>query len=233
MLCTTSAFAQTKKFRWGTDACLFESSYDAKKYTKRQLEDTTKLFHLDFFPHTINPAPFNFEEIEQLNVATLDEEYAMRTANLKALKIVKSAYWRTVRQAQLNELKQVYQLSRATILSYNTSTALRDFEFPGVCVEKYAIPLAAGGEDLLSAWRTMYVEIIKNHSRPDIVGKEFDEQYNSPERFQFARVQVTAFGWWNCVNSKIKRQSDDGSKEKEFKKLFSRTKIIDCETHND
>lgn len=186
LFCTTSAFAQTKRFRWGTEACLFESSYDAKKYTERQLEDTTKLFYLDFFPHNIDPSPFKYEEIELLNVATLDEEYAVRTANLKALNIVKSAYWETVRQAQLNELKQVYQLSRATILSYKNPAALRDVEFAGACIEKYAVPLANGGEDLLAVWRAMNAETVKKHSRPDIVEKEFNEQYNSPERLQFA-----------------------------------------------
>jgi len=229
--CNTYAFAQTKKFRWGTDFCLFESTYDAKKYTEAQLKDTAKLFYLDFFPNTINAAPFKYADIEKLNVATLDKEYETRVKALKRLNIVKGKYWETLRQKQLKELEQVYQLSRATILGYANPARLRDVTFADACVQKYVSPLANGGDDLLAVWREVNEEMRKGHSKPNLVKKEFEEELNSPEKFQYAQVEVMAFGWWNCANALIDRENKYIENEREFKKLFRRTKTVECEEH--
>jgi len=229
LLCNTLAFAQTKKFRWGTEHCLFESAYDAKKYTKAQLEDTVKLFHLDFFPNTINAAPFKYADIEKLNVVTLDKEFEVRVNALKRLNIVKLKYWETRRQKQLKELEQVYQLSQVTILGYANPARLRDVMFADACVQKYASPLAKGGDDLLAVWREVNEKIQEGHSAPERVKKEFEEKLNSPEKFQYALVDVMAFGWWNCANALIDREDKPDENEREFKKLFERTKTVECD----
>ncbi len=229
ILCNTLVFAQTKKFRWGTEQCLFESAYDAKKYTKAQLDDTVKLFHLDFFPNTINAVLFKYADIEKLNVATLDKEYEVRVNALKQLNIVKIKYWETLRQKQLKELEQVYQLSRATILGYANPARLRDITFADACVRKYASPLANGGDDLLAVWREVNEKIQEGHSAPERVKKEFEEELNSPEKFQYAQVEVMTFGWWNCANALIDREDSPEKNEREFKKLFKRTRTVECD----
>lgn len=229
ILCGTATFAQTKKFRWGTELCSFESTYDTKKYTEAQLSDTRKLFTLDFFPNTIDPTPTKFEKIKELRVGTLDAEYKARANALKRLNIVKTAYWEALRQKHLKELEQVYQLSRASILGYANPARLKDVKFAGSCVEKYAEPLAKGGDDLLAAWRTLNENSRQQNSRPDIVQKEFDERFNSPEKFQYAQIEVMTYGWWNCVNALIDREHDYDRSEKEFKKLFTKTKTIECD----
>ena len=225
LLCNTLAFAQTKKFRWGTELCLFESAYDTKKYTEAQLKDTVKLFHLDFFPNTINAAPFKYADIEKLNVITLDKEYEMRVNALKRLNMVKIKYWETLRRKQLKELKQVYQLSRATILGYANPARLRDVTFADACVQKYASTLANGGDDLLTVWREVNEKIQSGHSAPEHVKKEFEEELNSPEKFQYAQVEVMAFGWWNCANALIDRED----KSEENQKIFKQTRTVECD----
>ena len=108
---------------------------------RRAVKDTQTLFHLDFFPNTINPTPTKVEDIKKFRVEMLDAEYKTRTTALNRLNIVKTAYWEALRQQQLKELAQVYQLSRASILDYENPARLKDVEFAGACIEKYAEPL--------------------------------------------------------------------------------------------
>lgn len=229
MLTSSAALAQTRTFKWGNDACAFESTYNAKKYSVAQLEATRKLLTLDFFPNTIDPTPPKFADIKALKVETLDAEYAARTSELKRLNIIKMAYWETVRQRHLKELEEVYQLSRASILGYADATRLKDVKFGGACVEKYAEPLIKGGDDLLAAWRMLNEESRKRNGSPEHIENIFNEQFNSPERLQFAQVEVMRFGWWNCVNALIDREQDYARSEKEFKNLFIKTKTIECD----
>jgi hypothetical protein len=229
VLSAATTFAQTKKFRWTTDMCEYESTYDAKKYTVAELENTRKLFFLDFFPNTIDPTPRSSEDIKKLRVETLDTEYKTRLHALKNLKIVKAAYWENLRQKHLRELEQVYLLSRATILSYENPTRLNDVKFSGFCAAKYAAPLIKGGDALLSVWRALNEESRQQNASPDAVRKKFEAQYNSPERLQFAKIEVTTYGWWNCVNALIDREGAQTEAEKEFRKLFTRTRTVECE----
>ena len=229
ILSSSAAFAQAKKFRWGNETCLFESVYDAKKYTAAQLNDTKKLIIFEFFPNTIDPTPGDFGRIGALRVETLDAEYKMRTNALKRLNIVKTAYWEALRQKYLTELERVYQLSRASILGYKNPTRLKDVKFAGACVAKYAEPLENGGDELLAAWRSVNEETRKNNGDPNRIKRLFDEQSASPEKFRYAQMEVMSFGWWNCVNSLIDRENNSDQSVREFKKMFSKTKTIECD----
>lgn len=229
LLSGSQVFAQTKTLRWSSFTCEFQSAYNAKKYTEAQLRDTAKLLHLDFFPNSIDPTPRDFNEVKNLRVETLDAEYAARTGELTRLNIVKTRFWEALRQKHLQELERVYQLSKASILGYKNPARLKDVKFAGACVEKYAEPLAEGGDNLLAAWRAVNENTRKNNGNPERIERIFDEQFNSPEKFQYAQTEVMAFGWWNCVNALIDRENDYEKNEKEFKKLFIRTKTIACD----
>lgn len=229
MLTATAAFAQTRNFKWGNDSCAFESTYNAKKYTAKQLEDTRKLLYLNFFPNTIDPTPPKIGDIKNLRVETLDAEYKQRTDELKNLNIVKTAYWEALRKEHLHELEQVYQLSRASILGYENPARLKDVKFAGACVQKYAEPLIKGGGDLLAAWLMVNEDSRKRNASPERIKSIYEQEYNSPERMQYARNEVMTYGWWNCVNALINREQDGNRHEKEFRKLFVKTREIDCD----
>lgn len=229
MLTASEAFAQMKVFKWGNDLCAFQSTYNARKYTVRQLEDTRKLLYLDFFPSTIDPTPPKIADIKNLRVETLDAEYKKRTDELKNLNIVKTAYWEALRRKHLRELEQVYQLSRASILGYENPARLKDVKFAGACVQKYAEPLINGDDDLLVAWLSVNEDSRERNVSPERVKRIYEQEYNSPERMQYARNEVMTYGWWNCVNALIDRDQDENRHEKEFRKLFVKTKEIDCD----
>jgi len=54
-------------------------------------------------------------------------------------------------------------------------------------------------------------------------------EYDSPDKYKYARVEVMSFGFWNCANALIEREEYDGTHEEQFKKLFKRTRTIACD----
>ncbi len=229
VLCQASAYTQTKRFQWTTELCEYEGTYDAKKYTDAQLRNTLKLFAVGSFEIETGATVWKYEEIKNLSVAALDKEYESKSAALKKLDIVKSAYWQSLRERKLKELKQVYELSRLTMLAYNEPAKLKEAAFAEACVARFANPLINGGDELLATWETVNEDSRRNNGDPERVKKIFEAERDSPDRLKFARVEVMSFGFWNCANALIEREEYDGTHEEEFKKLFKRTKTIGCD----
>jgi hypothetical protein len=232
LFATFSVDAQVRKFRWSTELCEFEGTYDGGKYNETLLKNTQRLLspselRLDSGGATV----WKYEEISKLDVAALDANYTKLKAELETLKFVKNRYTESVRLAKLNEAKQLYELSRTTILAYNQPVAIRDYSSAAACKRTYGEPLIAGGDDLLTAWRKVNEDSRKKNADPDRLKRIFDEQSASPDKFKYALVETMSFGWWNCANNSIE-YSDIGqgeTPEKEFKKLFIRVRTIRCD----
>jgi hypothetical protein len=229
VLCQTAAYAQTKQFQWTTELCEFEGIYDAKKYTETQLSNTLKLFAVGHFDIQTDATVWKYEEIKNLSVAALDKEYESKSTALKNLDIVKSSYWESLRQRKLKELKEVYELSRVTIIAYSEPARLKETTFAASCVTRFANPLINGGKELLASWRTVNEDTRRNNGDPERIKKIFEAEYDSPDRYKYARVEVMSFGFWNCANALIEREEYDGARVEEFKKLFKRTKTVACD----
>ena len=229
VLCQTAAYAQTKRLQWTTELCEFEGTYDGAKYTEAQLRNTVNLFAVGSFDIRTDATVWKYEEIKKLSVAALDKEYESKSTTLKKLAIVKSVYWESLRERKLKELKQVYELSRLTMLAYNEPAKLKEAAFAEACVARFANPLIIGGEELLATWEAVNEDTRRNNGDPERIKKIFKAEYDSPDRYKFAKVEVMSFGFWNCANALIEREEYDGSHEEQFKKLFKRTKTIACD----
>lgn len=229
VLCQTAAFAQAKRFNWTNELCEFEGTYDAKKYTEAQLKNTLQLFAPGSFTLVTEATVWKYEDIDKLSVAALDKEYRTKSAALARLDIVKSPFWERLRERRLKELKQVYELSRISILGYKEPAKLKETPFGETCVAQYSDPLTKGGEVLLRTWRTLNESKRRKNADPERIKKIFEAEHNSPDRLKFARVEVMSFGFWNCANEFIEREEYDGSHEEEFKKLFKQTRTIACD----
>lgn len=226
-----TAFAQKlKKMKWETELCEIEGTYDSSKYTEAQLRNTLKLYQsIGSTPLSTYYTVFKYEDIKKLSVTKLDTEYKQKIEELKNLDIVKTAYWETIRQEKLKEIEQSYKLGRLTIQSYENPVVLRQAENVGECRENFAEPLILGGDSLLNAWKVVN-EINKSRNCcPENLQQKFDEQFNSPDKFKYAVVEVTGFGWWNCVNAKRYHVNSEESQQKNFDKLFKKIKEISCD----
>lgn len=229
LVCAVPIYAQNRTFKWSDELCDFVGTFSAKKYSQAQLRNTLKLWDHGSFSIGTSATVFKPEDLPTLNLAALEKEYKATSAELANLDIVNSPYWESLRSSKLAELKQVYDLSRVTILGHQNPKALNELVGSEACKTKYAVPLIAGGDMLLRTWRAVNEESRTKNSSPERLRRIFDEQYASPDRMKYALVEVMTFGWWNCANDEIKYVEIDGSQEKEFKKLFVRVKKVHCD----
>jgi hypothetical protein len=226
-----SALAQSKKFRWESEGgmCEYEGTYNSKKHTLIQLKNTLKLINGYFRLDTFNATVFKYEDIAKQDFAPIEVEYQRKSAELKNLVIVKLPFWEKRREQQLKEMESYYWLSKTTMASYKTPESLRDYPTADSCKTKFAEPLIAGGDTLLKTWEIFNIESRKNNGYPENVKRKFEGERKSPEALNYARVEVTTFGWWNCANALIDQGDDYAILEKNFRKLFIRVKTIQCE----
>lgn len=223
-----TANSQTKTFRYDTGICQITAGYNSKRYTEIQLRNTLKLVQGSEFQMGYDSMVWKYEDIYGLSISNLDNEYKQKSAALKALEIVKTPYWEALRREKLDEMAQIYKLSRITQKAYMNPHALREYDGAHSCKTKYAEPLIAGGESLLKIWTEVNKNSQKKNGDPERLQRKFDQEYESENPYKFAIVETMMFGWWNCANSFIDREekSSNGSAENEFRKLFIRVKEV-------
>lgn len=231
LLFVVTVSSQTKTFRYETGICRVTATYDSKKYTEIQLRSTLKLSEVSEgyeFHMSHDSTVWKYEDIYKLSLSNLDNEYKQKTAALKALEIVKTPYWETLRMERLKEMAEVYTLSRITQKAYMNPLVLREYDRAESCKTKYAEPIIAGGDSLLKIWAEVNKDSQKENADPERLQRKFDQEYESENPYKFALVETMMFGWWNCANKFIDREqkSSNGSAEKEFRKLFIRVKEI-------
>lgn len=216
---------QIRTFAWDDVLCRFKGSYDSRKYSEEQLRNTAKLFlpgEGQSLPHA---TVWDHKDIDGLDVADLEQKYKTARKTLETMKIVDTHYWKAVRQRKLQELDEIYKLSRTTMTAYTKPAVIAEYNGATECKAKYAGPLAAGGDDLLRVWREVNLDSQSKNASPERLQERFDQQLNSPDRFKFALVETMAFGWWNCANAVMRDgpafADDTLVMEKEFRKLFT------------
>lgn len=222
--------AQMKTFTWQDELCTYRGTYDAKTVTLARLKNTLKLTTGDAYNlHQFNTVAWQYSEIAKLDVAAFDALYKRQSAELKALDIVRTQYFDDLRAAKLREMDFVYRLNRTTMLAYKDPKALLGYSEAPLCTTKFANPLIAGGDELLNAWRMVNEDSRKNNSDPERLRRSYEQQLKSPDKMNFALIEVMNFGWSNCANALIPYVEYDGTPEKEFKKLFKSVKKVRCD----
>jgi hypothetical protein len=177
------------------------------------------------------PSVFEPKDIERLNLDTLDNEYKNKSNLLRKLDLPKTQYWEDLRKSTLKELEQLYNLSRITYQSYSNPKYLKQFNHTDSCLLIHSNSLIAGGDSLLNDWFELTSQNVKKNGMPERKWKEYHIKFNSKDKLIFARVEVTAFGWWNCAIKYIDDTENYFNTEtrlKEFAKLFFKTRKFDC-----
>jgi len=225
------ANAQVRSLKWTDGFCEYRGTYDAKKYTRTQLQNTLKLFAIGVFDISTDAIVFKYEDIAKLSLAKLDEEYKLKLAELANLDIVKTPYWESQRQSKLREMQQRYTLSRITTRAYTDPASAFTEKFPGSeqCHTQFAGPIIRGGPDLLATWQRVNEESRRKNGDPARVKRIFEEQYASADRMKYALVEVMTFGWWNCANKAINYVNNYDMQVRQFKKVFSHVSEISCD----
>jgi hypothetical protein len=227
LLVSIALSGQKSVFMWQDGLCAYESKYNSRIYTEKQLRNCLEMINGSYFTIDHIPSVFRPIDIEELILDTLDNEFNKKVRKLKNLDLPNSTYWKELQSCILTELEQVYSLSRIAYLGYKDPRNLKQWNYQDPCLKKHSDALINGGDSLLKDWFELTTEHVKINSNPEKVWQTYHNQRSSKDSLDYAKVDVTTFGWWNCANKYIQRcQTHD---TKEFLKLFVKTKIINCD----
>ena len=232
ILISVNLFGQTAIFKWNDETCEYESLYDKSKYSEAQLKNCYQLTYNFTFRINHTPNVFKPNDIKKLNIDTLDAEYNAKMNQLEGLVLPNSKYWDGLRKSIMIELEQLYRLSRITYQGFSDPKLLKEWFYQDSCLNKHANSLINGGDSLLKDWYVLTSMLVKKNCCPDKVWGKYYNEFNSVDRLIYAQVEVTTFGWWNCAINHIEHSRDrydDEMKQKEFYKLFIKTKTINCD----
>lgn len=212
--------------------CEYEGTYDSKKYTEKQLNDTKRLYYdSDLTLSSVGATAWNYDDIAKMDLADLDARYKNIKAELASLDYIKNANTNKRLADRLKEVEQVYALARTTMRAYTEPEVIRSFKGSETCKKDFGEPIIAGGESLLAAWKHVNENSRSRNGDPNRLKARFESQMASPDRLKFALVETMAFGWWNCVNQSIEYSNPNFNEnsEMEFTKLFKTVKTIACD----
>ncbi len=214
----------TAVFKWTTELCENEGTYNAKMYSEVELKNTYDLwFTFSGIALETDSNAFRIEDIEKLSINELTSEYIDKKA-LYNRKIVSTPFWNKIKAERLQELEDEYELKKITIEAYSNPEVLLNNKYSKYCSE-YAQVLSSNDTiELLKSWRNLIEKQVSKNGSPEKFMERYNEKYNSKDRLIYAKIELMNFGWWNCGNHEIKRVNQDGTTEEEFNKLFLHVK---------
>ncbi|MGA3012445.1 MAG: hypothetical protein ABSD71_00275 [Bacteroidales bacterium] len=200
----------------------FEGIYDKSKVTELQLKNTWDLINnLSNYTDLESQLRLMYlkpENLKNINTESLKKEYSEKINQLKKLDIIKSIFWEDLREDVLKEIEQEFTYTETIIQSFKNPEKLKQYDSLNVCA-KFTDALLKGGEQLLITWKELNQEQQKNNACPECVIKEFNQKYNSPNKLDYARIEVVTFGWGNCITLKS-YVPDWKLLDAEFRKIF-------------
>lgn len=230
-LAAASGRAQYRKFVFEDEICAYKGVYNARLYTKKQLEGAYRLwlpcdFEMDVYRIRID----SVIDIEKLpTVAQVDYEYALKSAALRSLAVVNLPFWKDLKAHKLKVLEQDYKLMRAAVVAYRKPSVLNDVTFADACSKRFAPPLIAGGERLLAFYRELLEEPFKNRAASEGERIYVESSVTSADRFRNARIEIISRRWFDCAVALVERGETDDAARKNFWKLFKRVEEYGCD----
>ncbi|MDF3026110.1 MAG: hypothetical protein K0S23_417 [Fluviicola sp.] len=213
-------------FKWETELCENESTFDARRYSPEELAGTHKLWQMTGgILLEVNDAAFKPDQIAGLStLKELDAEYAKKKKELLDLKIVNESYWIETKKLLAKAMKDEYDLSRIAIQAYTNPEILKGNRFSKVCPDLIKALTSSDTSLLMTSWKELVKEKCKTNGSPEYLMKRFEEEYNDPDRVMYARVELITFGWINRVNETITHVANDEKVNERFHNLFLKTK---------
>ena len=218
---------QPDSFVWYSD-CENEGFFDSTKMTKQQIQNAYSLIANTEFDNN-NPSIIKWEDIKRLNINALKNAYLKENERLSKMELPKNKIWERLRQEKLWDIEQWYKLYKIKCEAFLTDNmeVLREFDKNDECLNFYASALIDGGDNLLSAWKHLTELQAAKNGYPENIWAIYHEQSNSENKFQYGKIELFSYGWWNCAVKHI--DNFDTSKGfEEFKKLFISIKVFNC-----
>ncbi len=229
-LSSVTLYGQQAKFIWYDEMCKYESSYNSAIYTETQLKNCYAIVILDAFRIQNTPFVFSHSDIAQLNPDSLENEYKRKSYHLRSLDLPKTKIWTDIRFKKLKELEQIYNLSSIAFKAYMSSNPiiLKQFKKTDTCLVRHSDAIIKGGDDLLNDWYFVTAQQAAKNAYPEKIWETYYQQFNSKDKYIYAKIEVITFGWWNCALNHIEYFNNSNAIET-YLKLFITTKTVYCE----
>lgn len=206
-------------YEWDSDACHFTGYFNARHYSKVQLDNTWELLFGSAALAT-DATPFHPADIERLSLDTLKKEYTRRIAHYRTMRVVPQAQWLKLKKLKIQEMEDDYRAKKLTIAAFANPAVLLPTSYAGDC-KRYARGLAAQNDSLiLQDWRSLAEERKLLNGIPEAYMAEFNAQYQSEDRLLYAKIDLLTYGWWNCANNSIRHVEVTEKMYGQFEKLF-------------
>ncbi|MGN7864484.1 hypothetical protein [Chryseobacterium sp. 22458] len=212
-------------FHFVTDLCDNKGYFDSNIYSRAEIEGTYKLW-LELGGILLDtPSVFNLRDLQEIRqdkdqiLAKLDKDFAEKKKMLQDLTVVNTPYWQNVKKVQSEALAQRYEMEKIRIAAYSDPSVLLK---SNTC-QNFTKALNSTDEQMMEEWKKLREQINKNNADPEGKAAEFNSRLNSPDRKDYATIDLITFGWGNCSNDKIKRVEHDARMNKEFYSLFLKT----------
>lgn len=231
LLTSINLLGQKSVFKWSDELCNYEGIYDSNKFSEAQLKNCYELVYNQTLTIENTPVVFKPEDIEKLDIHKLDDEYTTKLIKFKNLDLPESAYWNELKTSVIKEFEQMYKVSRITYQGFSNPEVFKNWFYQDSCLHKHTSALINGGDSLLGDWFELTSSIAKNNCCPDDIWDRYTIQLNSQSKFLYAKIEIITFGWWNCALNYVESSNakfDIDSRQREFLKLFTKTKTVKC-----
>lgn len=202
------------KFEWFEDQCLKTGYFDTSQVNYNQIQGVYYTFLINYPQKSIFMA-HSPEEIEALNINSLQKEFDELRINTEKMDLPPLPFWQAYRSDRLIWCFKEFELKKQLIQAYSTPKMLN----PAACAT-YSIPLNKDGKTLLNCWIQLVKEQQVNASDSSLIENDFHQKWNSKKRNTWARIEVLNYGWWNCVITYLNQHFENQRKWDEFEKLF-------------
>ncbi len=208
---------QSEKYTWFFEMCDYSGTYDANQYSDQQLENTLKWLLKG--EGTMKPfSIFQPGDLNRLDRDEVEREFDQILANLKSLEFVETPYFNELKESRIKEVERLQLLSLMQIESFSNPEVFRQDAYSKEQCSEYTNALIAGGDELL-AMRKKMAEQSRDEGNSS-AWEQYIEEAHSDNELELARIHVSTFGWWNCVNSSIERIDAYEAHENKFLELF-------------
>lgn len=218
----TAILPKQEIFNFGTELCDNKGYFDSNKYSREELEDTYKLWFELSGSLLDTPFVHNLKDLNEIRsnkdqiLAKLDKDFAEKKAQIMNLKVVNIPYWQDIKRKSLEALVQSYEMEKTQIMAYSDPSIL----LKNNTCSNFSKALNSTDEQMFAEWKKLRESMSKNNSDPQRIINQFNEQFNSADKRDYAIIDLITFGWGNCANDKVQRVSRDEKMNNEFNALF-------------
>ncbi|SHL53253.1 hypothetical protein [Chryseobacterium polytrichastri] len=212
-------------FNFQTELCQNKAYFDENKYTKEELEGTYKLYFQLGSVILSTPQVFKLETLQQVRMdrdqilEKLEKDFNEKKKLIENLKIVNTPYWQNVKKETYQSLLHEYEIRKTEVMAFSDPSVLLNKKYSKNC-ERFIKALNSNDNEMVKEWRKLREEMSKKNSDPQRIRNEFESRLNSPDKKDYAILDLIVFGWGNCANEEISGPLHDEKMEKEFNSLF-------------